>query len=143
MRRRGIWPSRVFHATGEADAAVATFPFADFSEPVFSAQLIEPRHKLGRRHSCSARAATPRSVIRIESPFGKRLGVRRGLDTLGEVIDNEASYLSSPLNRSLCWRLIATYRRFGVACEDGRAKRRDELNSDGQQKGEWPTDVAC
>ena len=118
-----------------SDAAIAIPAFAyDIPEIVFHAQPIDLGHKRGRSHGCSTGGATPCGVVGIKTALGKRLGVRRRLDALGEIIDNAIGWLVTLL-------AIATFGRLRVIREHRRPEGGDKFDGHCKQEGEGRANV--
>src|SRR5208337_3458173 len=106
----------------EADAAVAILALADFPEPVFRAQLIEPCDKLRHRQGHAFRGAAPGLVVGIESAFRKRLRVLCGLNALGEIIDHRSQRFTGLF-------ASASVSRFRISRQNSRSEGGDEFRS--------------
>src|SRR5208337_700862 len=136
-RRRDIIRCRgrfFFLGGDEADAAVAILALADFPEPVFRAQLIEPCDKLRHRQGHALRGTAPGLVVGIESAFRKRLRVRCRLDALGEIIDHQSQRFTGLF-------ATTTVSRFRISRQNSRSEGGDEFDRHRKKQGEPRADI--
>ena len=117
-----------FMRRSQAECRVAPFPFADFAEAIFRAQLVEPGDKLERGQGRALGRAAPGMVVGVERAFRKCLSVGRRLDALGEIIDHQPQCFVGR-------RAVVALGHFRISRQNSRAEGGDEFDRHREQQG--------